>query len=97
MEHGAARSSPSVRTTQRETSKRVWRNWQTRMVEGHVGATPWRFESSHPHLVSVFPRDIPSVSGGNPYCRSRGQSWPIEPGLDTMVGDWKRLPGDQSP
>ena len=51
MEHGAARSSPSVRTTQRETSKRVWRNWQTRMVEGHVGATPWRFESSHPHFT----------------------------------------------
>ena len=28
---------------------RVWRNWQTRMVEGHVGEIPWRFESSHPH------------------------------------------------
>ena len=23
--------------------------WQTRMVQVHVGATPWRFKSSHPH------------------------------------------------
>ncbi len=23
--------------------------WQTRMVQVHVGATPWRFNSSHPH------------------------------------------------
>jgi hypothetical protein len=30
---------------------RVWRNWQTRMVEGHVGVTRWRFESSLPHFL----------------------------------------------
>ena len=29
---------------------RMWRNWQTRGVQVAVGATPWRFESSHPHL-----------------------------------------------
>ena len=23
--------------------------WQTRMVQVHVGATPWRFNSSRPH------------------------------------------------
>ena len=23
-----------------------WWNWQTRMVQVHVGATPWRFKSS---------------------------------------------------
>ena len=28
---------------------RAWRNWQTRMVQVHMGATPWRFESSCPH------------------------------------------------
>ncbi len=27
----------------------MWRNWQTRGVQVAVGATPWRFESSHPH------------------------------------------------
>ena len=27
----------------------AWRNWQTRMVQDHVGATPWRFESSRRH------------------------------------------------
>lgn len=28
---------------------RVWRNWQTRTVQVRMGATPWRFKSSHPH------------------------------------------------
>jgi hypothetical protein len=26
-----------------------WRNWQTRCVQGAVGATPWRFKSSLRH------------------------------------------------
>jgi hypothetical protein len=28
---------------------RMWRNWQTRMVQVHVLAREWRFKSSHPH------------------------------------------------
>ncbi len=28
----------------------MWRNWQTRWLQVPVGATPWRFKSSHPHL-----------------------------------------------
>ena len=30
---------------------RMWRNWQTRMVQVHVPARVWRFKSSHPHQV----------------------------------------------
>ena len=30
---------------------RMWRNWQTRWLQVPVGATPWRFESSHPQLA----------------------------------------------
>ena len=25
----------------------VWRNWQTRWIQNPLGATPWRFKSSH--------------------------------------------------
>ena len=32
----------------RATIARMWRNWQTRWLQVPVGATPWRFESSHP-------------------------------------------------
>ena len=28
---------------------RIWRNWQTRMVQVHVKAISWRFKSSYPH------------------------------------------------
>ena len=28
---------------------RIWRNWQTRMVQVHVLARAWRFKSSYPH------------------------------------------------
>ena len=28
---------------------RVWRNWQTRMIQVHIGAIRWRFKSSYPH------------------------------------------------
>ncbi len=28
---------------------RIWRNWQTRMVQVHVLAREWRFKSSYPH------------------------------------------------
>lgn len=31
-------------------SPRMWRNWQTRKVQVLVGATPWRFDSSHPQF-----------------------------------------------
>ena len=31
---------------------RAWRNWQTRMVEGHVPVREWRFESSRPHFFN---------------------------------------------
>src|SRR4026209_1819290 len=27
----------------------MWRDWDTRTVQVRVGATPWRFKSSHPH------------------------------------------------
>ena len=30
---------------------RMWRNWQTRMVQVHVLAREWRFKSSHPHHI----------------------------------------------
>ena len=29
---------------------REWRNWQTRMVEGHMPVRAWRFESSLAHF-----------------------------------------------
>jgi hypothetical protein len=28
---------------------RIWRNWQTRVVQVHVLAREWRFKSSYPH------------------------------------------------
>jgi hypothetical protein len=28
---------------------RMWRNWQTRMIQVHVPEMAWRFKSSHPH------------------------------------------------
>ncbi len=32
----------------------MWRNRHTRSVQGAVGATPWRFKSSHAHsFISV--------------------------------------------
>ncbi len=39
---------------------RMWRNWQTRWLQVPVGATPWRFESSHPHLM-IKPRNFCSL------------------------------------
>ena len=30
---------------------RMWRNWQTRMIQVHVPAMAWRFKSSHPHQI----------------------------------------------
>ncbi len=32
-----------------------WRNWQTRMVQVHVGAIPWKFESSLGHSGTLSP------------------------------------------
>ena len=32
---------------------RIWRNWQTRMVQVHVRAISWRFKSSYPHHVGT--------------------------------------------
>ena len=32
-----------------EFLEREWRNWQTRMVEGHMPVRAWRFESSLAH------------------------------------------------
>ena len=32
-----------------------WRNWQTRMIQGHVVATPWKFESSLGHFRNTIP------------------------------------------
>ena len=34
---------------------RVWRNWQTRMIQVHIGAIRWRFKSSYPHQKEVSP------------------------------------------
>ena len=31
---------------------RMWRNWQTRMVQVHVKAISWGFKSLHPHQIS---------------------------------------------
>ncbi len=33
---------------------RIWRNWQTRMVQVHVIAISWRFKSSYPHPKSLI-------------------------------------------
>ena len=32
-----------------EENMRVWRNWQTRMIQVHIEAIRWRFKSSYPH------------------------------------------------
>ena len=32
----------------------MWRNWQTRWLQVPVGATPWRFKSSHPHFGTSY-------------------------------------------
>ena len=32
---------------------RIWRNWQTRMVQVHVRATSCRFDSCYPHSDST--------------------------------------------
>ena len=32
-----------------EKNMRVWRNWQTRMIQVHIEAIRWRFKSSYPH------------------------------------------------
>ena len=32
---------------------RIWRNWQTRMVQVHVKAISWRFKSSYPHQLKT--------------------------------------------
>ena len=36
-------------------TKRMWRNWQTRRLQEPVGSTPWRFDSSHPHYLTIIP------------------------------------------
>lgn len=33
--------------------KRVWRNWQTHRTQNPAEATPWRFDSSYPHLKKL--------------------------------------------
>ena len=44
-------------------SLRMWRNWQTRKVQVLVGATPWRFDSSHPQYLSRRPSvRVPEVT-----------------------------------
>lgn len=37
---------------------RIWRNWQTRMVQVHVRAISWRFKSSYPHHKKAFEQYI---------------------------------------
>src|ERR671920_1143 len=44
-------------------ARRMWRNWQTRGVQVAVGATPWRFESSHPHYYEFSRRSAPRCFG----------------------------------
>src|SRR3954468_3834644 len=52
-----ARRPPGARVSSR---LRMWRNWQTRGVQVAVGATPWRFEPSHPHWVTTSPNSADS-------------------------------------
>ena len=33
---------------------RVWRNWQTRMVQVHVKAISCRFKSCYPHQTNII-------------------------------------------
>jgi hypothetical protein len=40
---------------------RMWRNWQTRRLQVPVGATSWRFKSSHPHDNSLNRSDLRSL------------------------------------
>jgi hypothetical protein len=34
-------------------SRPVWRNWQTRWIQNPLGATPWRFKSSHRYFFKA--------------------------------------------
>ena len=36
-----------------EKNMRVWRNWQTRMIQVHIEAIRWRFKSSYPHHIGT--------------------------------------------
>ncbi len=57
IRHGAVRNrsfvmngaSAPVIVKKTRSATPGWRNWQTRMVEGHVPARVWRFESSSGH------------------------------------------------
>jgi hypothetical protein len=42
----------------------MWRNWQTRMVQVHVAARPWRFKSSHPHQLQPSLLSTGTAEGG---------------------------------
>ena len=37
-------------------SMRAWRNWQTRMLQVHMGNSPWGFKSLRPHHFYMKPR-----------------------------------------
>ncbi len=56
---GVTGSIPVVSTTfglcRKARNMRIWRNWQTRMVQVHVKAISWRFKSSYPHHENSRP------------------------------------------
>ena len=41
--------SDRVKCTEKKLNMRIWRNWQTRMVQVHVKAISCRFKSCYPH------------------------------------------------
>ena len=44
--------------TDDSTILRMWRNWQTRMIQVHVPEMAWRFKSSHPHQQNKVARAL---------------------------------------
>ena len=48
-----------------EKNMRVWRNWQTRMIQVHIEAIRWRFKSSYPHQTVQIRTLNQSVKGSD--------------------------------
>ncbi len=47
-------SSPQVGSRLEQAPRPMWRNRQTRYVQGVVGVTPWEFESPPRHQAACF-------------------------------------------
>ena len=71
---------------------RVWRNRQTQHVGNVRGASPWEFESPHPH-PGLDLMGVPSVSSPNVANVPRGRFQPRERGRGFARGPFGRPPG----